>query len=250
MERTTTKLAAAVVIVAGLVGAGTASAAAEDQGRADAAIAAFTDQVVEAGFESQGPSDETDVLDLRPADEDDDPTAAATNACLADLAQYIAEDGTFVGETARATSDDFTLAGDAPESTDPMAMSLGSSDEVAAVVAFVDDPAGVSAIVEAFAGGELLDCVEEAFLAIPPSSDAPLPSVTFDEEDLDLGDRAAEITLTSSFVFDEVEYRFSASIGLALVDRAIAVVTYDSTGDRVSDLEVADLLGTLVENLD
>ena len=102
MKRTSIVAGSAVALLGIAALGATASAMAEDQGQADAAIAAFTDLVTGAGFESTGPSEQTDFLELQPADEEEDPTAAATNACVADLAQYVTEDGTFVGGKAQA----------------------------------------------------------------------------------------------------------------------------------------------------
>lgn len=244
MTRTTITVGAATAVLAVTLalGIGAPASAAADQEQADAAIAAFTEQVTGAGFESTGPSEVGDVLDLRPSDDPED----AAGACLGDLAQHVTEDGTFVGQTAWAMSDSFALTAE-QETTDPMA--IPAYDEVAAAVTVVDDTAGITAVVDAFAGDELIDCLIAA-TEIPPSSDGPTATVTVDNEDVDLGDQAVVVTISSTFPFDDGEMTYTANLGLARVDRALAMVLYSSTGEPLSDLTAADVLATMVDALD
>ena len=122
-------IAAAGILVASPASAGTAppSASPEDQAAAEEAITAFTDFATDAGFVSVGSGPEGDVLGLT-GEEEGDPT----ETCFGDLGSLVdPTDGRFVGETARAVSDDFGVV--AEDATTDAFGGMGSQDTLYAL---------------------------------------------------------------------------------------------------------------------
>src|SRR5262245_49297264 len=95
-------LGAAAPLALGVLGPFTAAVDSEDQAAADAAVAVFNQRMTDAGWTSQGP------LIQSGAPEEGEETVFGT--CLGGFERYLDyTDQRFVGETARAFSDDFAL---------------------------------------------------------------------------------------------------------------------------------------------
>ena len=252
MHRTTLILAASTATLGLTLATATAvgASASGDQAAAQAAIDAYTTAITAAGFTSEGPGD-SDVLDLAPSDDaEQDPMDAAATACLEPISGSIAADGTFIGETARAVADDFSMSAET-ESTDFLALS--DSDSFSAAVAFVDDSGvdGVDGVIEAFASGTLLDCLEGVMSSAPTDSAGfGELDIQFDEESPDIGDQAAVIDMAFTTSYDDVDYTFRGQLAIARVGRAIAMVSYDGSAEPVSDFTATAALEVLVDSLD
>jgi hypothetical protein len=243
-------LTTATAILSGPAVVGAAGSADADQQQADAAVAAFVDTVEAAGYESIGPGDEGDVLDLRPSDDDeaDDPTYECIGS---DLSELIADDETFVGETARATSDDFAPAGGDP-ATDDSGFAL-ENETINAVVAFVDEEEAnsIGAIVDTFGSTEVADCVRQVFAAeleAGNDDDAEYDVEITSTDDLEVGDASARMAVGLSATYQGTTIEVNSTLSVALVGRALVMVFTDNSGGEVG-VDPVDALAAMVDAL-
>lgn len=224
-----------------------ASAASDDQGRADAAIAAFDDEVQGAGYTSSGPGDEGDVLEL--GGDATDGFGTAAGECLGDLSATIADDGSFVGETARATADTYAL--EPVDSSDDVGFAM-DEHTLDAVVAFIDDAhvADVNHIVDQFGSSEVGDCLSDLFTEQLVGESA---EIGITNDDLGVGDASAQFTIALTSAVQDQDIALVSAVSVALVDRAFVIVRATDIGPAdasPSTNEIAtDALGAMVDAL-
>jgi hypothetical protein len=233
----------------GRVGAAVTGAA--DDERADEAIASFVEYVEDVGFEAAGAGEVGDVLGLLPVDAAEGEGLPSTARCIGSLGELVADDGSFVGEVTRATSEAFELVGDAPERGEDGG-AFAPFDSARAVVVFVEDGRreGLADIVETFASDEFVSCIEAAFTTGLPADEGVTMNFELSAEEVDVGDGGALVEIRNDAEVAGEQYTFSTTVALGRLDRALAVVFVESNGERVSELRASDALATVVSALD
>jgi hypothetical protein len=247
MKRLPTIAAAALLAGAGLATAHTATASADDQAAADAAIAAFNERMLGAGGVSDGPQDTEEI------DPEEYEAENPGSECFGEFATGLDAGGRLEGETGRAFSDYFSFA--APEDSDQ-----SGSDQVSAGIITVDEEhrGAIHDFVEVVGSGDVAACIEEAFTAMlveeaaAAGTAAPEDpgSVEADaESDLGIGDASARIGITLSYNFEDVPYVFTIQAWVAAVDRTLVQISLSSDEEQVSDIDPVAELEALVDSI-
>jgi hypothetical protein len=226
----------------------------DDQANADAAIAAFDDDMLEAGAVSDGPQDTT------PSTEEEIAAENPGLECFGDFGTGLDAGGRLEGETARAFSDNFTLpATDEVPSTDPTYHPGGDSIS-AAVVTLDDEHQDTLDQLVGFAGSDdVATCLEDSFQAAiaaelatadttggsePPSYEIDVSA----EPDIGIGDSSAQFALLLTTTYQGATYVYNTYVYLARVDRSIALVNVTSNeAELESDIDPLEILGALVD---
>lgn len=272
-------LACSATVVGGLGGPSAAASGDDDQARADAAMQAFNERLLDAGFGSAGP----------PEQNDDD--VEDFEQCFGDLATLMAtSQGATEGETARSFSDEFRLtpkmmtatADSKPVgSTEPAAAddehveSDESDDEedadddaeedqeelAAAFVVTVDEANrdDVEAFVTQFGTDEAADCFEqEIATAIFGDGSDTIPEgygakvEVRNESDLGIGDHSASIEFDVQFLIMGSRLDMSVTYVAAQSGRSLVIVLHGNVGgfERSGfdpEAEVATIVTSLAE---
>jgi hypothetical protein len=246
MTRLLPILAAATIGGAGLGASVSASADPQDQETASAAIAAFNEQMTEAGGESSGPPDTT------PIDPEEFAEENPGSECFGEFATALDPGGHVEGETARADSDHFSLSGDE------------GTDEIDAAVVVVDEDHAdtVRDFVEQLGSDELESCLQDAFNAlleteVAAAEEASGTTLADDigtieveaEPDIGVGDASAHVRLTSVLTYDEVTYTSSLDLYAAASDRSFAAITVQAVDESATDFDPVAALEALIDAL-
>jgi hypothetical protein len=221
------------------------SASAAGSGADDDAVAAAIDAVVDllaaAGFVSDGAvdDDDPDVFDVVPDDAAD--AAGSDYSCTADIATLLDDDGSLVGETARAHSESYSFAAE-PAETAP-----ANADNVTAVALAVDDGGrdALAAIVAGFGSDELEECLESSFeQVLGAGADAGAVTVRADD-DLGIGDQSSSFTIANH----SVEYRFDSTLLFTRVGDRVGMVVFFRSGGPDSGFDPLTALAAMAEEL-
>ena len=226
-----------------------------DQALADAAIESFTNRVTANGWEAFGPYE---------IDGDDGEGGTQSKCQLEFTATDLFDLGPFPGETARATSDQFSFGSGAP----PSSVIEPESPDQEVIVAFVItvDPAHgaeLEALVDTVGSIAFAECMDEAFTLQlgepdPGQTDALPMEDALDVEsvaDLGVGDASASIRFMIDFAFevptsegDLEPYRSETTLYLAVVDRTLVALwtVFTGTDEPRSGFDPIDELGALV----
>ncbi len=255
--RCPTRVAALCLAAIAVPTSAVATAPADDQVVADAAIEAFTDRVTADGWRAFGPYE---------VDADDDGSRPQSECELEFTATDLFDLGPFPGETARATSDQFSFDVDDPASSAASATEPGlPAEEVTVAFAITVDPAHTAelkALVNTVGSPEFAECMDEVFTVQlaqpdPDQTDALPMEQTVDAEsvaDLGVGDASASIRFIIDFAFEvptsEVElapYRSDTTLHVALVDRTLVALwtVYTGTAEPRSGIDPIAELGAL-----
>ncbi|MGH9138151.1 MAG: hypothetical protein ACRD0G_14075 [Acidimicrobiales bacterium] len=208
----TAVLAGLTAIAASVAGPSTP---AEDQQRADDAIAVFSARLDRAGFRSTGAPDEEFV-----------------SACLGGLdnPSRLAE---LAGETARSVSDSWIFV--------PPDAEVASATEIMSAAVFTVDALNVNPLDDLVAlvgSSEAVDCKRAEYLTPPAGPDATfppdmaLPVLQFGTATaLGPGDESARFDMHVAFEAGGERYTFSYSTLVAVTGRSLVVVWLGFAGD-------------------
>ena len=247
----------AVTFAVAAAGGGAASAGADDdQAAADAAIAAFNEDMLGLGARSNGPQDTTEATPEEIAAE------SPGLDCLGDFGTGLDASGRLEGETARSFSDNFTLpTADEVPATDP-GYFPGGEDIGAGIVTLDEDHQDtLDQLIGSAGSDDVAQCIEDAFQTFADAEAASAdttggsvpPSFEIDVAvgpDLGIGDASAQFTLSVTTTFQGVVYGFTTAIYAARLDRSIAIVTISSTdSEAASVIDPLDVLGALVDSM-
>jgi hypothetical protein len=231
-----------------------ASAAGDDQARLDAAIDGFSERMVEAGWESQGPADDDD--DEEEVSSDDEIVAE----CFADLG-FIFEDldaDELPGQIATSESDEFSYAPAGDEASTTDFLSFDITEETASAFAASVDDANVDTLtryIDILGDKSTGDCLREAFeeemAAEAQDSDIP---VEFDvnvasEGDLGIGEHSAALGYELSGEFF-VPINLDVDVVLAQVGNDVVGVAHLISGEPESGFDPRAELQSIVDSLD
>jgi len=246
----------AVTFAVAAAGGGAASAGADDdQAAADAAIAAFNEDMLGLGARSNGPQDTTEVSPEEIAAE------SPEFECLGDFGTGLDARGRLEGETARAFSDEFTLpAANEVPSTDPAYYPGGENVSAAIITLGEDHQDTLDQLIGSAGSDEVAQCIEDAFQAFADAESASAgttggsvpPSFEIDvtvNPDLGIGDASAQFTLGLTTTFQDVVYGYSASVYVARADRSLAILNVNSESEDTSIIDPIEVLDALVESL-
>ena len=248
-------VAGSVALLAVTTGALPVGASADDQARLDAAIDAFGERMTDAGWTSEGstdddePSDDVDV-DVDEMSEED----AAFAECFDELGIPIEGDlEEFPGETARSESDEYSFDATPEVSETTELFAIDFEGETISAFAVTVDESGTDTVeqfVEVFGSEETSDCLRSAFESMMAGDieDTDVP-VDFDVEvttasDLGIGDQSARFELSLAgevmgFSLDTVSQLVMARVGSDLVAVAHVVLGgADSAIDPVEELRL------------
>jgi hypothetical protein len=148
--------------------------------------------------------------------------------CLGGFEQYLDyTDRHFDGETARALSDDFELAGDDAQG------GVGAAGYAGAVVLTAAESAvGVlEAFVEQLGAEATVACIAQLESLAPTADDASSVEATVtNAADLGVGDSSARLDFRVAMMFQGTELTSSATFAAARVGRSLVVVAVGGSG--------------------
>ncbi len=247
----------AATIAVAVGGGGAASAGADDdQAVADAAIAAFNEDMLGVGAVSNGPQDTTEATPEEIAAE------SPELKCFGDFGTGLDARGRLEGETARSFSDNFTLpTADEVPSTDP-GYYPGGEDVSAGIVTLDEDHQdSLDELIDSAGSEEVAECIEAAFQSFFDAAGASVdtaggsvpPSFEVDVAvgpDLGIGDTSAQFTLSLEKSYQGTVLGFVISFYAARVDRSIVIFTVSSSDSEAESLiDPLEVLGALVESV-
>jgi len=246
--------AATLALGVGLVTAHV-SASADDQAAADAAMAAFSERMIEAGGVSRGPTDITE-LDAEELAEQDNFGVE----CFGDAVSGLEAGGRMEGETARVFSAEFTFVPPGtPVTTDWLGIDLSEHDVVTASIVTVDADhiAAIEELVDQMGSDDGAQCVMDTFVAQLSSEDttgdsATLPGFELEasaEFDIGVGDASAEIHFGLTSEIGEQTYEFNTALYVARIDRSLVFVAVVTGAELVSEIDGQAELAALVDSL-
>lgn len=240
------------------VGAGSVN---DDQARADAAMQAFNERASDLGFESTG----------RPGEEDDEGDFAACFEGFDTVLSTSEEPGE--GETARASSDEFTLSpettvvGTADSKPDEDAVGASGVDDLAADLEFVAglvityDEAHRNAaeeFVTHFGSDKTASCFRHEFSQAVTGEDGDddigadyeLAVDVANESDLGIGEHSAQLDLTVELAVAGSDLSYSVRYVVAQVDRSLVIVFHGTSGEVDPVIDPEAELATTVASLE
>lgn len=237
------------------------SAAADDQAVLDAAMESFNERMVEAGWVSQGPSDDA----FGSADDEPSQNDEAMNACFGDLGAIFEglDQDEFPGEIARSSSDRFTFTPSTAESsTTESIMFFPAEEEIAALALSVDDAhvEFIGEFLDVFGAKETSDCMKAALEAeMAPDmdgTDAMEIALEFDvqaatQSDLSVGDHSALLTFGISVNMFGAPIDLAGTVAIASVDNHVVGVMHSTSGaaDLTSGFDPIDELQALIDSI-
>lgn len=241
-------------------------AAVADQAAADAAIDAFSQRMVEAGFVA-GPDD--DEPDDTVTDDDDDASDDPFDDCLGDAGIEVPDDpdAPFPGTIAEAESPEFEFAvDDEPESTEMFDLTPAIPESIAAMISTVDDSSveQMAQLIDWMGSKAAADCYEQSLLGEmlstePDDGEAddgdddfemPPPEIELSNSgDVGVGDRSARIDMSFSMTF-MVQIEMDITMLFAQSGRSMVMLMHATGADgATSGVDPVAELQALVDDL-
>jgi len=237
------------------------NAAADDQALLDMAMESFNERMIDAGWVSQGPSDDAFESDGEEPSKDDE----AINDCFGDLGAIFEglDEDEFPGEIARSSSDGFTFTPlRAESSTTESTMFFPEEEEVAALAVSVDDAHSglIGEFLDVLGARETSACMKTAMeaemAADPDDTDAMDIALEFDVQaatqgDLGVGDHSALLTFGISMNMFGTPIDIAGTMAFASVDNHLVGVMHSISGatEPTSGFDVIDELRALVDSI-
>ena len=206
-----------------------------DQEAADAAIAAFEAELEDRGFEA-APDDDDDDSDLEFESEE----------CQEFAEAFPGEDEELPGETASAESGDFERG--------ELDLQGGIQESAQGGVGLIEDEDQAEEFLELLGddrlGGCLAEAVEAAFAAQAAEEGGPelaVGEVEVDERDLDVGDDAVGLVITTSVDAQGLTLPVAFEFAFARAGRTAAFTGLFVVGADQVEEDAAELVGLLLE---
>jgi hypothetical protein len=229
-------VSAAAPLVIGVVGVFPASVDPVDQAAAEVAVGVFNDRLTAAGWTSTGPfaqsagGDEGEESEFGP--------------CLGGFERYLDyTDVHLEGETARAFSDDFELAGADEEDR-------GGEFGYAGAVVLTAEPSAVvmfDEFVQRLGADATAACMTGQLAEAAPADGPAMEIGVTTEGNLGVGEASARLDVAVAMDHEGNAYGTSATFAAARVDRSLVVVVAGGSGSAASGLDPVAELAAVVD---
>ena len=148
----------------------------------------------------------------------------------------------FEGETARAFSDEFELAGEDETDSAGYAGAVVLTAEESAV-AVLDD------FVTALGAEETVPCMTDQLAGEDFAEDEPTLEIDVtNESDLGIGEASARLDMTVAVDYEGTAFESVATFAAARVDRSLVIVVAGATGGGAGDLDPIAELEAMVDS--